>query len=701
MLSDKSTDTPAGFAVSLRPLVAALAAAVLMPCTWCAADVGRAIPPGQEELLGQMLGRGATLPGGCRFTGGGVESTVVFAQYKCAEHTVVVELQDADDAPAGALRTRQFAIVGRSGSVAPELMQALAVLIREREAAFEWRQVSLLRKQMLGLRLQASALAGVAAGIVLIALVIQYVVASGRKAIEARTRGSRDHVVFLAEIFRRRQRPRDVRVLAALGLVAIFLLMRISFLTRLPVYVDESVHIGWARGSFDSTFIGEFSVGRWLPIRIMALFVLLPFEPLLAARLGSVAMGLAVLVGCILINRELFSSTEGLLAGVVYTLLPYALLYDRMALADVYLLAFATWAFYGAILAARREGPASLVAMSLCTFGAILSKPTGGLVLVVPVLVSLFVVDPRERGAYLKRALPTLAGGGALLAFLVWAGYGTGLLASQMAFGQLTSVLIPNLADARQWFVAMLTLPVALLAGVGGAVALVAGVFGARRECLLALLLVGSVLPFALISRTWYPSYLLFALVPISLLLARGATLSVRTIAAGAIQRGRTIALAGYAVVVLLLTLSTAPLDMALLTRPQDAALPLIESSRYIRGVLSGYGLPELAAFLRSQAQQGPLNVVRFDLVQPPKDGLDVYLSDDDAIKLYAVDHRDERTAVQIATLAARRRTLFVSNPEAEESMGVAIGSYIGRAERIWSHLRPGAQTRLEVWECR
>jgi hypothetical protein len=73
-------------------------------------------------------------------------------------------------------------------------------------------------------------------------------------------------------------------------------------------------------------------------------------------------------------------------------------------------------------------------------------------------------------------------------------------------------------------------------------------------------------------------------------------------------------------------------------------------------------------------------------------------MSATEAIQLYAVDHLDERAAAQIASLA-KRRTLFVSNPEAEESMGVAVGSHVGRAVRIWSHVRPGGQTRLEVWE--
>jgi hypothetical protein len=176
----------------------------------------------------------------------------------------------------------------------------------------------------------------------------------------------RGRIIALGELFAAAS-VRDL--VATLGLIAVFVFTRMSFLTRLPVYVDESVHIDWARGFLDPDFTAEFSVGRWLAIRIMALFLLLPVEPLFAARFGSVSMGLAILVGCIVINRELFSSTEGLLAGVVYTVLPYALLYDRMALADIYLVAFGTWALYSSILAARRPGPAPVMAMSLYLWG--------------------------------------------------------------------------------------------------------------------------------------------------------------------------------------------------------------------------------------------------------------------------------------------------------------------------------------------
>lgn len=698
MLPDKSIRRWSRL-VSLWLLVASIAAAAP------ASPTERAIPAGQEDLLSRMLGRDATLPGGCRFAGGGVETTVVVGQYACGADNVVIELRDTASAPPEAPRTQQFAVVVRSGSPSPELLEALLGLIRAGETELEWRPVSVWQRHLLGQLLGVRSLLACAGLIVLLTLVIQYVVAAGRvehAAPESHRFAGRGRVTALGELWRRRQHSRDARVLALLALVAVFMVIRLSFLTRLPVYVDESVHIHWARGFLDPDLSAEFSVGRWLPIRIMAFFMLLPIEPLFAARLGSVVMGLTVLLACVLINRELFTSAEGLLAGVVYTMLPYALLYDRLALVDVYLVAFGTWALYFSILAARRAGGASILAMSACALAAILSKPTGGVFLALPILVSLFLTGRGRRIAYLGRVWPTVIGGTALLVFLVWAGYGAGLLGSQVAFegrGQVADILLPNLEVASQWLRALLTPAVAWLTFVSGIVALIGVIAGAHIEAFLAVILAVAIVPSALVSKTWYPSYLLFTVVPTSLLLARVISLSAALVARllGAVST--RVESAVYVLFVGVLIGATAPLDLALMVRPQDAALPLAESSRYVSGGLSGYGLPELAEFLRAEARTSVINVVRFDMVQPPKDGLDVYLSPSDAIHLHSVDPADKRAARQLAGLAATRRTLFVSNPEAEQSMGVVRSSYVGKAERVWEYLRPGGQTRLEVWE--
>jgi hypothetical protein len=95
------------------------------------------IPPGQEDLLAEMLGRGATLAG-CTLTSAGVDHTIVKATYACPEGEAVFELAHPGTAQRSAIQTAQFAITLQSGSPPHSLADALVSSIRTREDAFEW-----------------------------------------------------------------------------------------------------------------------------------------------------------------------------------------------------------------------------------------------------------------------------------------------------------------------------------------------------------------------------------------------------------------------------------------------------------------------------------------------------------------------------------------------------------------------------------
>jgi len=103
---------------------------------------GPVVPTGQDELIADMLGRGATLPGGCKFDAGDVNGSVIRSTYTCPSGNVVLELRHPTKAPPGALRTDQFAITVHAGSPPAGLQDALAALIRTREATFKWLIVS-------------------------------------------------------------------------------------------------------------------------------------------------------------------------------------------------------------------------------------------------------------------------------------------------------------------------------------------------------------------------------------------------------------------------------------------------------------------------------------------------------------------------------------------------------------------------------
>jgi hypothetical protein len=125
-----------GRAASAEPDAGSTPAAAETPLT-----TAFVIPAGEESRLADVLGSGQELAGGCRFSGGQVESSLVHATYKCPGGEVVVDLRHPEAAPADAVRTENFAVTVASGSPPPGFSEALLARIREREGEFAWKQV--------------------------------------------------------------------------------------------------------------------------------------------------------------------------------------------------------------------------------------------------------------------------------------------------------------------------------------------------------------------------------------------------------------------------------------------------------------------------------------------------------------------------------------------------------------------------------
>jgi hypothetical protein len=101
-----------------------------------AAD-GPAIPPGQENLILQMLGVGAPLSG-CDLVDGQVHYTTIKATYACDDSQVEYQLAHRSKAGADTTATDQFAVTLTSGSPPSGFADALVGVIRSREGEFEW-----------------------------------------------------------------------------------------------------------------------------------------------------------------------------------------------------------------------------------------------------------------------------------------------------------------------------------------------------------------------------------------------------------------------------------------------------------------------------------------------------------------------------------------------------------------------------------
>ena len=124
--------------VALAALSCALLAASVVAANDGDVPIGEpAIPPGEEELIAGMLGRGMALRD-CTLASGGVEYTVIKATYACPAGAVSLVLDHPQNATAASMVTGQFAVTLQSGAPPAGFGEALASLIRAREAAFVW-----------------------------------------------------------------------------------------------------------------------------------------------------------------------------------------------------------------------------------------------------------------------------------------------------------------------------------------------------------------------------------------------------------------------------------------------------------------------------------------------------------------------------------------------------------------------------------
>lgn len=141
-------------------------------------------------------------------------------------------------------------------------------------------------------------------------------------------------------------------ILISITLLALYLITRLLNLKILPIFTDEAIYSYWSQVALndpENRFISLIDGKQPLFIWIGALYQALFKDPLVAMRLVSVTSGLFSTVGLFFLSKELFSKKVGYIASFLYIILPFTLLYDRMALFDSFLTMLGIWAIFFSI----------------------------------------------------------------------------------------------------------------------------------------------------------------------------------------------------------------------------------------------------------------------------------------------------------------------------------------------------------------
>jgi 4-amino-4-deoxy-L-arabinose transferase-like glycosyltransferase len=486
----------------------------------------------------------------------------------------------------------------------------------------------------------------------------------------------------------------SVRRAAWTALVVAFVLTRFLQLEALPLFLDEALHVVWSSRVLEPGRLARhLNDGKLLQVYSFA--VILPWanDAAWLARASSAVVGFLGLFCSYAIGGRLYGERVGWFAALAYLISPYALFYDRMALADIYVSSLSALCLLLTLRLLERPGALRSLAVALALACVALAKMTGVVTAAVPALAAI-VLGRRSalRWLPLVYAAYALVVGWPVVHFArraqvyahVAEAFGTQEHTAPQPAGQLHERLRGELG----WLLEYWTWPLFLAAVLGLALGLARR---DRRSLLLGLLALLPVVAFAIVSGHIFPRYLTASIVPVALLAA---------LSFDALWTRLHPALA--APLSLALLLPAAAFDARLLRDPRLAPLPVIERRQYLEGWGAGYGADEAARWIRAEARaRGGLRVVLHSHSERTVHMLlRAYLLNVPRLQIVEVDLRDEQAMAALRDESRNRPTLVaLAAPwETERERFPDTRRIFDESERVREFRRPEGEVALTVY---
>jgi 4-amino-4-deoxy-L-arabinose transferase-like glycosyltransferase len=397
--------------------------------------------------------------------------------------------------------------------------------------------------------------------------------------------------------------------LAAVSL-ALFFFFRLYRLNSVPVFVDEAIYVRWSQVMRTEPTL------RFLPLQDgkqpLFMWATIPFlkfisDPLVAGRLMSVLAGAGSLLGLGVLAFVLFADPFiALFSALIYTLIPFTIFFDRMALADSLLAMFGIWSLVFALQFAKNLQIEFAMYLGFAIGGGLLTKSPAMIYYPWALLALVFFVGQSHLnhknlikiiwGLFLALTISQ-----AMYAVL-HLGVGFQMIGARNqdyvysvkeVLGHPLVPLLENLAKTTNWLFLLFS-PTVLLLGVLGFLNT-----KTRRQYLFLILV--SLLPLlfqAFIAKVYTSRYILYAVVPLIPL----AALGLHWLAS---RKGKLI----QASIILFLSVPLI-LSFVYLLNPALAPMSYDMRSGYFSEWTAGTGQKEVADFLLSEEAKGQTIVV-------------------------------------------------------------------------------------------
>lgn len=133
---------------------------------------------------------------------------------------------------------------------------------------------------------------------------------------------------------------------------SLYFVTRLVNLGIIPIFTDEAIYTYWAQVALHdpaNRYISLTDGKQPLFIWISAIIQKFVDDPLIATRLTSVLSGAFAVLGIYLVSKALFNQNVARLAAILYVVLPFTLLYDRLGIFDSLLTMLGIYSTYFSI----------------------------------------------------------------------------------------------------------------------------------------------------------------------------------------------------------------------------------------------------------------------------------------------------------------------------------------------------------------
>lgn len=397
---------------------------------------------------------------------------------------------------------------------------------------------------------------------------------------------------------------------AAVGLTTGFLATRLINLRLWPIFTDEAIYTRWSQIALHDASLrfipltdGKQPLWHWFTMAAMKVVS----DPLLAGRFVSVMAGFAAMVGIWFLTYELIGTKRAAyIASFLYLIVPFSLLYDRIALVDSMLTMWGIWALYFGIRTAKSLRLDTAMLTGFAIGAGLLTKSPAVFWQYLYPLSLLFIKDGKRIPRWIVLTMPTMViaeGMRNIMRLSPWMHMiGRKNLEFVVSFTDFFQEPFRwfwgNLPSLWRWWVGSLTWPVMLVALTGFALVILPEKHPLslhRKTKSVVFLGIHAAFPFLVAAgfgKVIFARYLLFVTPPLLIM----AAAAVDQIVALKLQ------LQAKVVFFLFLLIAAGYVDFKILTDPVGAPIISADRDQYIDGFPAGWGIDEVIEFLRDEA---------------------------------------------------------------------------------------------------